>query len=204
MLQDSLRCYRGGGRGVCGDSGPGRGVGIWPPGAGWGFGPRRGVGWDSDPGCGVGWGFRPERGVGWGFGPGAGWSGDSDPSAGWGGDSDPGAGWSGDSGPGAGWRFGPRRGVEIRARVRGGVEIRAPARGGVGIRTPGAGWGGDFWGKMGNFLPFCRFFAVWVEICGNRKLVSLPFRRFFCCLGRDFRTAELGISTFFQQKPLFR
>ena len=159
---------------MCGDSGPGRGVGIWPPGAGWGFG------------------------------PGAGWSGDSDPSAGWGGDSDPGAGWSGDSGPGAGWRFGPRRGVEIRARVRGGVEIRAPARGGVGIRTPGAGWGGDFWGKMGNFLPFCRFFAVWVEISGQWNLESLPFSGKNGCLGRDFRTAELGISTFFQQKPLFR
>ena len=152
---------------MCGDSGPGRGVGIWPPGAGWGFGPRRGVGWDSDPGCGVGWGFRPERGVGWGFGPGAGWSGDSDPSAGWGGDSDPGAGWSGDSGP-------------------------------------SAGWGGDFWGKMGNFLPFCRFFAVWVEISGQWNLESLPFSGKNGCLGRDFRTAELGISTFFQQKPLFR
>ncbi len=115
MLQDSLRCYRGVGRGVCGDSGPGRGVGIWPPGAGWGFGPRRGVGWDSDPGCGVGWGFRPERGVGWGFGP-------------------PGAGCGGDSGP---------------------------AR------------GGDFFGKMGNFLPFCRFFAVWVEICISSRLCMI-------------------------------
>ena len=55
------------------------------------------------------------------------------------------AGWGGDSGPGRGveWGFGPRRGVGI------------------------------IWGKMGNFLPFCRFFAVWVEICGNRKLVFL-------------------------------
>lgn len=80
----------------------------------------------------------------------------------------------GDSGPGCG--------VGIRARGGGdsgpgrGVGIRTPgagcgfgprARGGMGIRAPGAGWGfgpgrgvGIIWGKMENFLPFCRFFAV--------------------------------------------
>ena len=58
-----------------------------------------------------------------------------------GGNSGPGAGWGGDSSPGAGWwEFEPGRGV--------GVGIRARAR------------GGDFFGKMENFLPFCRFFAV--------------------------------------------
>ena len=103
--------------------------------------------------------------------------GDSSPGAGWGGDSGPSAGWGGDSDPGAGWS---------------------------GDSGPSAGWGGDFWGKMGNFLPFCRFFAVWVEISGQWNLESLPFSGKNGCLGRDFRTAELGISTFFQQKPLFR
>lgn len=74
--------------------------------------------------------------------------------AGWDGDSGPGRGVCGDSGPGAGWD---------------------------GIRTPGAGWGGDssparggdFFGKMGNFLPFCRFFAVWVEICISSRLCMI-------------------------------
>lgn len=81
MLQDSLRCYRETGRGVCGDSGPGvgwefgsrRGVGmgIQAPGAGWGFGLRaRGV--DSGPGREVGWGFGP-RARGGDSGPGAEW-----------------------------------------------------------------------------------------------------------------------------------
>ena len=144
--------------------------------------------------------------AGWGgdSGPGAGWSGDSGPGAGWGGDSGPSAGWGGDSDP-------ARGGVGIRAPVRGGVGIRAPARGGVGIRTRrGVEWGfepgrgvGIIWGKMGNFLPFCRFFAVWVEICGNRKLVSLPFRRFFCCLGRDLWQPETGFSTLFASFSLF-
>ena len=132
--------------------------------------------------------------------------------------------------PGAGWGFGFGRVVWIRSRGAGwgfGVGIRggdsSPARGGVGIRAPGCGggWGfgprtqgvrgfrpergvGIFWGKMGNFLPFCRFFAVWVEISGQWNLESLPFSGKNGCLGRDFRTAELGISTFFQQKPLFR
>lgn len=81
-----------------------------------------------------------------------------------------GVGW--DSGPGAGWGFG------------------AGARSGVGIRAPGAGWGfgpergvgwgfeprrgvGIFFGKMGNFLPFCRFFAVWVEICISSRLCMI-------------------------------
>lgn len=67
MLQDSLRCYRGPGRGVgiqgpgagCGgDSGPARGVvGIRAQGAGWGFGPGAGRGGDSGPGRGVEWRF---------------------------------------------------------------------------------------------------------------------------------------------------
>ena len=114
-----------------------------------------------------------------GFGPGA-RGGDS----GWG--FEPGAGGRGDSGPrrGVWWGFRPRTQ---------GVRGFRPERG-VGI----------FWGKMGNFLPFCRFFAVWVEISGQWNLESLPFSGKNGCLGRDFRTAELGISTFFQQKPLFR
>ena len=132
-----------------------------------------------------------------GFGPGA-RGGDS----GWG--FEPGAGWSGDSGPrvrggvgiqarrGVEWGFGPRRGVwwGFRPRTQG-VRGFRPERG-VGI----------FWGKMGNFLPFCRFFAVWVEISGQWNLESLPFSGKNGCLGRDFRTAEFGISTFSRQKWL--
>ena len=62
--------------------------------------------------------------------------------------------------------FGPRRGVGIRAGARGGDS---------GL---GAGWrdsarGGDFFGKMGNFLPFCRFFAVWVGICISSRLCMI-------------------------------
>lgn len=47
---------------------------------------------------------------------------------------------------------------------------------------PGTGWGADsgpgrgvgiIWGKMGNFLPFCRFFAVWVEICISSRLCMI-------------------------------
>ena len=137
---------------------------------------------DPGPGRGVGRGFglaecgeaRVCGGAGRGL---AGWDGDSGPGRGVCGDSGPGAGWGGDSDPGAGWS---------------------------GDSGPSAGWGGDFWGKMGNFLPFCRFFAVWVEISGQWNLESLPFSGKNGCLGRDFRTAELGISTFFQQKPLFR
>lgn len=102
----------------------------------------------------------PGRGVGWRFVPGA-WGGirararggDLGPGAGWGGDSGRGAEWGGDSGPGCG--------VGIRARARGGMGIRAPAR------------SGDFFGKMGNFLPFCRFFAVWVEICISSRLCMI-------------------------------
>lgn len=91
-------------------------------------------------------------------------------------------------GRGVGWRFGPGHGVEIQDRARGGgnsgpgrgvVGIQAPgagwavilarARGEVGIQGLSAGWSGDsgpergvvdFFGKMENFLPFCRFFAV--------------------------------------------
>lgn len=96
MLQDSLRCYRdpgpgrgvgrgfglaecgearvcgGAGRGLAGwdgDSGPGRGVGIWGRargGVGIRAGARSGVGIRAP---GAGWGFGPERGVGWGFEP---------------------------------------------------------------------------------------------------------------------------------------
>ena len=160
MLQDSLRCYRETGCGVGwgfgprargGDSAPARGVRGFGPGRGMGgFGPRvRG-----------GRGFEPGRGVGWGFGPRARGSvgiragargGDSGLGAGWG-DSDsgrgvwiraPGARWDGDSGPGRGVGIRPRRGVGI------------------------------IWGKMGNFLPFCRFFAVWVGICISSRLCMI-------------------------------
>lgn len=133
------------------------------PGAGWGFGPRRGVRW----------GFRPGHGV------------------------------CGDSGLGAGWGFGlrargvvgiwapARGGAGIRARARVGWGFGARARGVVGIQTRGAGrggfgpgrgvgWGfgprrgvGIIWGKMGNFLPFCRFSAVWVEICISSRLCMI-------------------------------
>ena len=51
--------------------------------------------------------------------------------------------------PGAGWGFG--RGVGIWGPVR----------------------GGNFFSKMGNFLPFCRFFAVWVEICICSRLCMI-------------------------------
>ena len=105
------------------------------------------------------------------------------------------AGWGGDSGPSAGC-------AGIRAPARGGMGFGPRVRGGVGIQARRGV--GIFWGKMGNFLPFCRFFAVWVEISGQWNLESLPFSGKNGCLGRDFRTAELGISTFFQQKPLFR
>ena len=124
---------------------------------------------------------------------------------------------------------GPGRGVGIRVRARGvdsvpgrgvGRGFRPGARGvrgfgprrGVGWDSDpgcGVGWGfrpergvGIFWGKMGNFLPFCRFFAVWVEISGQWNLESLPFSGKNGCLGRDFRTAEFGISTFSRQKWL--
>ena len=105
------------------------------------------------------------------------------------------AGGGGDSGPSAGC-------AGIRAPARGGMGFGPRVRGGVGIQARRGV--GIFWGKMGNFLPFCRFFAVWVEISGQWNLESLPFSGKNGCLGRDFRTAELGISTFFQQKPLFR
>ena len=187
MLQGGwARGVRGFGPGARGgDLAPGRGVGIWAPArGGMGFGPRvrGGVGIQARARGGVGirtrrgveWGFGPQCGVGWGFGP-----------------------WRGVE-----WGFGPRRGVEIWPPARGGDS--SPGAGWGGDSGPSAGWGGDFWGKMGNFLPFCRFFAVWVEISGQWNLESLPFSGKNGCLGRDFRTAELGISTFFQQKPLFR
>lgn len=91
----------------------------------------------------------------------------------------------------AGIRAPARGGMGFGPRVRGGVGIRArrgvewgfgppgagcggdsgPARGGVGIRAPARS--GDFFGKMGNFLPFCRFFAVWVEICISSRLCMI-------------------------------
>lgn len=123
---------------------------------------------DPGPGRGVGRGFglaecgeaRVCGGAGRGL---AGWDGDSGPGRGVCGDSGPGAGWGGDSGRGAEWGgdSGPGCGVGIRARARGGMGIRAPAR------------SGDFFGKMGNFLPFCRFFAVWVEICISSRLCMI-------------------------------
>ncbi len=94
------------------------------------------------------------------------------------------------------------RGEGLRGVVRRGFAV---GRGG-GLRSGDSGPGcgvGIIWGKMGNFLPFCRFLAVWVEICGNRKLVSLPFRRFFCCLGRDLWQPETGFSTLFASFSLF-
>ena len=48
---------------------------------------------------------------------------------------------------------------------------RDPARGGVGF-GPGRGVG-IIWGKMENFLPFCRFFAVWVGICISSRLCMI-------------------------------
>ena len=45
------------------------------------------------------------------------------------------------------------------------------ARGGWGFGT-GRGVG-IIWGKMGNFLPFCRFSAVWVEICISSRLCMI-------------------------------
>lgn len=81
----------------------------------------------------------------------------------------------GNSGPGAGWEWG------FRPRARGGDSDSGR---GVWIRAPGARWDGDsgpgagwelFGGKMGNFLPFCRFFAVWVEICISSRLCMILY-----------------------------
>lgn len=50
------------------------------------------------------------------------------------------------------------------------------ARRGVGI----------IWGKMGNFLPFCRFFAVWVEICiSSRLCMILYFQKLIVLYSND-------------------
>ena len=117
-----------------------------------------------ETGCGVGWGFRPRRGVRWGFRPGHGVCGDSGLGAGWG--FGPRRGVCGDSGPGAGWGFRPRRGL---------CGDSGPERG-VGI----------IWGKMGNFLPFCRFFAVWVEICiSSRLCMILYFQKLIVLYSND-------------------
>ena len=124
---------------------------------------------DPGPGRGVGRGFglaecgeaRVCGGAGRGL---AGWDGDSGPGRGVCGDSGPGAGWDGIRTPGAGWGG-------DSSPARGGVGIRARARGGMGIRAPARS--GDFFGKMGNFLPFCRFFAVWVEICISSRLCMI-------------------------------
>lgn len=80
-----------------------------------------------------------------------------------------------------------------RDRVRGGVGIQAPARG--GDSGPGARGGvgirarrgvGIIWGKMGNFLPFCRFFAVWVEICiSSRLCMILYFQKLIVLYSND-------------------
>lgn len=60
--------------------------------------------------------------------------------------------------PGAGWGFGLRaRGVDSGPGRGVGWGFGPRARG--GDSGPGAGWE-LFGGKMGNFLPFCRFFAV--------------------------------------------
>jgi hypothetical protein len=55
-------------------------------------------------------------------------------------------------------------------------------------------------------IPFPGISTVWVEISGRRKfLVSLPISPIFPVLGRDFRTAALGISTYFRVfRPLGR
>lgn len=69
-------------------------------------------------------------------------------------------------------------------RARGGVGIRAPARGGVGF-GPGRGVG-IIWGKMENFLPFCRFFAVWVGICiSSRLCMILYFQKLIVLYSND-------------------
>ena len=82
------------------------------------------------------------------------------------------------------------------------------------LRTAGLGFSTHFAGfpcfrqrfPVGGiwFLyPFRRFPLFQVEILGSRGLVSLPISSVFPVLGRDLRTAGLGISTLFRQKPLF-
>ena len=45
---------------------------------------------------------------------------------------------------------------------------------------------GIIWGKMGNFLPFCRFFAVWVEICiSSRLCMILYFQKLIVLYSND-------------------
>ena len=47
-----------------------------------------------------------------------------------------------------------------------------------------------------NLYLFQLISTVWVEMSGRWHCESLPFSADFHCLGRDFRQAALGISTF--------
>ena len=56
---------------------------------------------------------------------------------------------------------------------------------------------------LGFLYPFRSISAIWVEICDRGNLESLPFSPILRYLGRDLRTAALGISTFFAGFTLF-
>ena len=114
--------------------------------------------------------WSPERGdvVGRGFGPGVQRHG--------------GVGFGPGGGDGVG-RFGPGRG-DVVGRGSG------PGRGDVVGRDSGPGHSDgveiSFWGKMGNFLPFCRFLAVWVEICiCSRLCMILYFQKLIVLYSND-------------------
>lgn len=90
---------------------------------------------------------------------------------------------------------GVRRHGGVGFGARGGdvVGDSGPGRGDVvGRFGPGCAatwWGGtgiSFWGKMGNFLPFCRFLAVWVEICiSSRLCMILYFQKLIVLYSND-------------------
>ena len=56
------------------------------------------------------------------------------------------------------------------------------------------GWGVSL--RKLDSLPFRLFPVIWVEISNRLHWDSLPFSPVSRCLGRDFRTAVTGISTF--------
>lgn len=149
------------------------GMGIRAPGAGWGFGPGAGCE-----------GIRARARDGGIRAPGAGWAGIRARARGGVGIRAPGAGFGGDSSRGAGWGFGPGRGM-------GGFGLRARGVDSGPGREVGWGFGprarsGDFFGKMGNFLPFCLFFAVWVEICiSSRLCMILYFQKLIVLYSND-------------------
>ena len=75
----------------------------------------------------------------------------------------------------------------------------------VGISTLFPGFSA-FWveiseRRLRDSLPFSEISAFWVEISGWRLQESLPFSPVSRLLGRDFRTAATGISTFFPGFP---